>query len=429
MTSKRINIRVKTKEELENNESNTTPKNNTTLKDSGLIKLHDYKYRTVQRIIGENLNDLTLVYKSGVDGRTFQDLTNKINEFKESNGNGGVETWVYLIESDNTVFGFKTIVQGERLIECYMFSLYYERRFYIYLDKTTTVNSYYPNGIDLFDNIGYGRIYNPKIHANGCNFCWVVGRLRFSKQFDVNSIELYTMTNRIENVSTIDPDLGITNLAYQLPYETKSKLKSLNSGILDWNNIDIFERLVTRLDNVMLHTKLKQNSEVDLTEDLVFKNLIKNDNILILYKLDNGQTFGLYIPRVDYKCIADYNNHYQLTLYAITLDEVIQLGEWEMRYDISDYNVTMSVRRYGIEFEFVNIRHECIKPITVNYSTSHITPTLTLNDIFGEHKITKNEDGDNRIEMNWIYVEIYIVGRDELMNNTTSKRDNDIMLY
>lgn len=430
MTSKKLNIRVKTKEELRNNE----PKNNTTLKDSGLIKLHDYKYRTVQRIIGETLNDLTLVYKSSADGCTFQDLTSKINEFKEANGNTTLtgtkpETWVYLIEADNTVFGFKTIVQGEQLIECYMFSLYYGRRFYIYLDNTTTVDSYYPNGIDLFDKIGYGRIYKPKIHANGCNFCGVVGRLRFNKQFVINNIELYTMTNKIEDVSTIDSNLDITNLAYQLFYETKSKLKSFNSGILDCDNINMFEHLVTCLDNVMLYTKLKQNSEVDLTEDLVFKDLIKNDNMLILYKLDNNQIFGLYIPRVDYKCITDYNNHYQLTLYAITLDEVIQLGEWEMKYDISNYNVTMSIETYGIKFEFVKIRHECTNAITIDYSERHITPTLTLQDIFGEHEIAKNEDDDYRIEMNWFYSEIYIVGRDELMNNTTSKRDNDIMLY
>ena len=407
-------IRVKTKEELRNN-------GKITLEDSTLIKPYDYT--TVQRVIGENLKALTLVYDSNMDGQTFQDLTRKLDEFKTLTKTN-VETWVYIVRTRSATFGFKTIVQGDKLIECYMFSFELQRRFYSYLDKTT-VHSYYPNGIDLFDDIGYGRLYKPMFYSNKCSYWSIIGPILNRGQFFVNSIELYRMTNKVD-VSTDDSEIDITNLAYQLPNETKSKLISLNSDILQWDNLNVFERLITRLDNIMLYAQLKPNSPTDLRK-IDFKRLTDRDNILILYKLNNGHIFALYIPRIDYNCIEDYNKYCQLTLYSITFNAVIPLSNWTIRIDKSNHNETITIETYDLKFKPIKIRDNYTKPMTINYNTPHITPELTIEDIFGEHVITEGRHTNERIEMDWISTEIYIVGRDELVNTTSKKENLDIM--
>lgn len=393
----------------------------TTLKDSKLVKV--YNYITAQRVIGENLNNFTLIYKSDVDGQTFQDLTEKLNGIVINNED--IEVWVYIVKTRSSTIGFKTIVRGEQLIECYMFSLTLGRRFYSYLDKTT-VHSYYPNGIDLFDDIGYGCIYEPKFYSNRCSFRSIMGYLLLGRQFFINNIELYRMVNRVEDVPITDPNLDITNLTYQLSYETRSKLMSLNSDILQYDNLNMFESLITRLDNIMLYAQLKQNTPVDLIH-VDFKRLTDRDNILIMYKLSNNHIFALYIPRIDYNCIDDYNKYRQLTLYSITFNSVIPFSDWTIRIDKTNRDELITLTTYDLIFKPIKIHNNYTIPISIDYNTIHLTPELTIEDIFGEHETMEGRHATERIEMDCIDIEIYLVGRDDLVNTNSKKEHLDIM--
>lgn len=408
----------------------------TTLADSKLIKGLDYT--TIQRVIGEDCKFLDLVYKATRDGFGFQDLTRRLKATKQHTEEYKDKriTWVYLIKSNDRTFGFRTVMKNDVVVECYMFSLNIFRRFYAYLDKIT-VASYYPSGIDLFDSDRLGYIDNRlEFNSNGISFYNIFEDMVTEyNRFDINQIELYVTTLTMLEHS-------VYSVGYELNNETGVRFRGVSSEILETDNVNMFERLITPLDNVMFYARLINTDSVELPEDkdIDFEYLTYDNNVLVLFK-SLYKVFALYIPRNNYECIEDYNKFNKPTLYSLSLDEVIQLDEYELKINKSWKGTSIKlIKEYGNEvLRLIKLRDDGIKPM---YCTSYnlwssFSPAvgLSVNDIFNDDiEIEYDEDYDEteyiHFELDYIKVEVYLVGRDELMHDAQSKRDvRDIISF
>lgn len=413
----------------------------TTLSDSKLIDGLDYI--TIQRVIGEDLKFLDLVYKASRDGFSFHDLSRRLNQTKQhiSNYKDKKITWVYLIQVDNMTFGFRTIMKNNELVECYMFLLNFEQigfeelnssqRFYTHLNNIT-VESHYPSGFDLFDSPGVGHIDKQlEFDSNGLSLYTLFKDIVEHNLFNINEIELYVTTPYILERSIHSPK-------YRLSYETEVRFNALNSEILTIDNINLFEDLITPLDNTMFYSRLINTDSIELFKDrdVDFDELTDNHNVLILFQTID-KTFALYIPRRLY----DDDESNTLTLYSLSLNEVIPLDEYYL--DITEFSDESHIRiakNYGeesiklIKLEFNENGSKELKPMSgVSYNIeSNISPSteFTLNEIFSDTiNVSHYEVGDNDygeylfFKLDYVKVEVYLVGRDELMHGIQHKRD------
>lgn len=400
----------------------------TTLANSNLIENLDYT--TVQRVIGEDLKFLDLVYKATRDGFSFHDLTRMlkitdqhIKEYKDKK-----ISWVYLIKSDDRTFGFRTVMKNNVVVECYMFSLNLFRRFYAYLDKIT-VASHYPSGIDLFDSSRVGRFDDYLMFdANGFSFYDIFKNIVTVDRFDINQIELYVTdkTNLRDTKQTIQ---------YKLDYENSTRFRSINSEILDLDNINLLESLITPLDNLMFYSRLINTDGIGLDEDkdVDLKHLIEDNNVLIFFRTQKYK-FALYIPRNNCVCMEDYNKFNRLILYSLDMNEAIPLDDYDLDISQSWKGITIKLvlRECGEYLRLIRIKRDKLKPMSgksydldTNFSPS---PYLTINEIFDENiDIEQYEDNEGTeylyFSLKYVNVEVYLVGRDESMCSCKSKRD------
>lgn len=398
----------------------------TPLTNSELIEKLDYT--TVQRVIGEDCKFLDLVYKATRDGFRFQDLTRMLNitdqhtkEYKDRR-----ISWVYLIQSDDRTFGFRTVTKNNEVIECYMFSLNLFRRFYAYLDEIT-VRSHYPSGIDLFDSPRVGRFDDYLMFdANGSSFYDIFRDIVTVDRFNINQIELYVTdkTNLRDTKQTIQ---------YKLDYENSTRFRTINSEILSLDNINQVESLITPLDNLMFHSRLIEGGEDELDDDVDLEHLIEDNNVLILFKTHTYK-FALYIPRNNCVCMEDYNKFNRLVLYSLDMDEAIPLDDYDFDIKQSWKGITIKLvlRECGEYLRLIRIKRDKLKPMSgksydldTNFSPSLY---LTINEIFDENidiEQYEDEEGSEYLYFSLKYyaVEIYLVGRDESMHGCKSKRD------